>query len=81
MRVAVVLVHRGVGVGGGGGVVMVFVVPCPLALCEWWSWYGVDVCGRRSLVGPPGQGAVVRWRWFALVRVVLLVCAWGLGLG
>ena len=44
--VAVVLGHRGVGVGGDGGVVVVLVVPLALALREWWSWHGVDVCGR-----------------------------------
>ena len=32
--------------GGGGGVVMVLVAPCSLALREWWSLYGVDVCGH-----------------------------------
>ena len=52
--VAAVLGHQGVGVGGGGGVVIVLVVPRPLALREWWSWYGVDVCGRWSLAGLPG---------------------------
>ena len=42
--VPVVLGDRGVGVGRDGGVVVVLVVPCPLALREWWSWHGVDVC-------------------------------------
>ena len=60
---------------------MVLVVPCPLTLREWWSWYGVDVCGWWSLAGLPGWGAVVWWRWWALVRVVLLVCPGGLGVG
>ena len=41
------------GSGGPGGVVMWLVVPCPLALREWWSCYGVDVCGRWSLFGLP----------------------------
>ena len=49
--VAVVLGHRGVGVGRDGGVVVVLVVPCPLALRVWWSWHGVDVCGRWLLAG------------------------------
>ena len=52
--VAAVLGHRGVGVGGCGGVSMVLMVPCSLALREWWSWYGVHVCGRPSLAGLPG---------------------------
>ena len=52
--VAVVLGHRGVGDGGDGGVVVVLVVLCPLALREWWSWHGMDVCGRWSLAGLPG---------------------------
>ena len=52
--IAVVLGHRGVGVGGHGGVVVVLVVPCPLALREWWSWHGVDVCECWSLAGLPG---------------------------
>ena len=52
--VAVVFGHRGVGVAGGGSVVVVLVVPCPLAVREWWSWHGVDVCGRWSLAGLPG---------------------------
>ena len=60
---------------------VVLVVPCPLVLREWWSWHGVDVCGRWSLDGPPGQGAVVQWRWWALVGAVLLVCPGGLGVG
>ena len=79
--VAVILGHPGVGVGGGGGAVLVLVVPCPLALREWCSWYGVDVCGRWSLAGLLGLGSVVRWRWWALVGVVLLVCPGGLGVG
>ena len=49
--VAVVLGHQGVGVGRDGGVVVVLVVPCPLALRVWWSWHGVDVCGRWWLAG------------------------------
>ena len=52
--VAVVLGHRGVGVGGDGCVVVVLVVLCPLALREWWSLHGVDVCGPWSLPGLPG---------------------------
>ena len=52
--VAVVLGHRGVGVAWSGGLVIVLVMPCSLALRVWWSWYGVDVCGRLSLAGPPG---------------------------
>ena len=79
--VAVVLGHPGVGVGGDGGVVMVLVVQCSLALCEWWSLYGVDVCGQWSLAGLPGYGAAVRWRWWALAGLVLLVCPGGLGVG
>ena len=43
--VAVVMGHQGVGVGGGRGVVMVLVAPDSLALREWWSLYGVDLCG------------------------------------
>ena len=31
--------------------VVVLVVPCPLALRVWWSWHGVDVCGRWLLAG------------------------------
>ena len=49
--VAVVLGHWGVGVGRDGGEVVVLVVPCPLALHVWWSWHGVDVCGRWLLAG------------------------------
>ena len=51
MGIAVVLGHPGVGVGRDGGVVVVLVVPCPLALRVWWSWHGVDVCGRWLLAG------------------------------
>ena len=69
--VAVVFGHQGVGVGGDGGVVVVLVVLCPQALRQWWSWYAVDVCGRWSLAGLPGYGAVVRWWWSALVGAVL----------
>ena len=54
LGVDVVLGHRGVGVGADGVVVVVLVVLCPLALREWWSWHGVDVCRRWSLVGLPG---------------------------
>ena len=43
--VAVVFGHRGVGVGGGGGVLMVLVVPRSLALRQWRSLCGVDLCG------------------------------------
>ena len=49
--VAVVLVHRAVGVVGGGSVVMVLVAPRSLALREWWSLYGVDLCGQWSWPG------------------------------
>ena len=51
--VAVVLGHQGVG-GGGGGVAMVLVAPSSLALCEWLSLYGVDMCGPWSLARLPG---------------------------
>ena len=47
--VVVVVGHRGVRVGRDGGVVAVLVVPCPLALHEWWSWHGLDVCWRWLL--------------------------------
>ena len=61
--------------------VVVLVVPCPLALRVWWSWHGVDVCGRWWLTGLQGLGAAVRWWWWALAVAVLLVCpgvwAWG----
>ena len=40
--------------------VVVLVVPCPLALRAWWSWHGVDVCGRWWLTGLQGLGAAVR---------------------
>ena len=50
--VAVVLGHQ--GVEEGRGVVMVLVAPRSLALREWWSLYGVDVCERWSLAGLPG---------------------------
>ena len=33
---------------------MVLVVPRSLALREWWSLCGVDVCGQWSLAGLPG---------------------------
>ena len=52
--VPVVLGHQRVGVLGGQGVVMVLGAPCSLALCEWWSLYGVDLCGQRVLAGLPG---------------------------
>ena len=39
---------------------VVLVVPCPLALRVWWSWHGVDVCGRWWLTGLTGQ-PVVQW--------------------
>ena len=61
--------------------VVVLVVPCPLALRVWWSWHGVDVCGRWWLTGLQGLGAAVRWWWWALVGAVLLVCPGGLGVG
>ena len=51
--IAAVFRHQGVRVGGRWGVVMVLVLPCPLALREWWSWYGVDVSGRCSLARLP----------------------------
>ena len=79
--VAVAWGHQGVGVGRDGGVVVVLVVPCPLALRVWWSWHGVDVCGRWWLTGLPGFGAAVRWWWWALAGAVLLVCPGGLGVG
>ena len=49
--VAVVLGHQGVEVRRNGGVLVVLVVPCLLALREWWSWHGADVCGRWLLAG------------------------------
>ena len=52
---------------------MSLVAPCSLAVREWWSLYGVDVCGQWSLAGLLGWLAVVRWWSCALVRVVLLV--------
>ena len=52
--VAVVLGHPGVGVGRDGGLVVVLVVPCFLAMGEWWSWHGMDICGRWLLAGLPG---------------------------
>ena len=61
--------------------VVVLVVPCPLALRVWWSWHGVDVCGRWWLTGLQGLGAAVRWWWWALAVAVLLVCPGGLGVG
>ena len=61
--------------------VVVLVVPCPLALRVWWSWHGVDVCGRWWLTGLQGLGAAVRWWWWALAGAVLLVCPGGLGVG
>ena len=39
---------------------VVLVVPCLLALRVWWSWHGVDVCGRWWLTGLRGLGAAVR---------------------
>ena len=71
----------GRGFWGGGVVVMSLVVPCPLALRECCSLYGVDVCARWSSAGLPGWGAVVRLRCSVLVRVVLLVCPGGPGMG
>ena len=47
----------------------------------WWSWHGVDVCGRWLLTGLQGLGAAVRWWWWALVGAVLFVCPGGLGVG
>ena len=61
--------------------VVVLVVPCPLALRVWWSWHGVDVCGRWWLTGLQGLGVAVRWWWWALAVAVLLVCPGGLGVG
>ena len=61
--------------------VLVLVVPCPLALRVWWSWHGVDVCGRWWLTGLQVLVAAVRWWWWALVGAVLLVCPGGLGVG
>ena len=48
---AVVFGQQGLGVGKDGGVVVVLVVPCPLALRVWWSWHGLNVCGRWLLAG------------------------------
>ena len=61
--------------------VVVLVVPCPLALRVWWSWHGVEVCGRCWLTGLQGLGAAVPWWWWALAGLVLLVCPGGLGMG
>ena len=61
--------------------VVVLVVPCALVLRVWWSWHGVDVCGRCWLTGLQGLGAVVRWWWWASVGAVLLMCPGGLGVG
>ena len=61
--------------------VVVLVVPCPLALRVWWSWHGVDVCGRWWQTGLQGLSAAVRWWWRALAVPVLLVCPGGLGVG
>ena len=61
--------------------VVVLVVPCHLALRVWWSWHGVDVCGRWWLTGLQGLGAAVQWWWWALAGAVLLVCPGGLGVG
>ena len=52
-----------------------------VALRVWWSWHGVDVCGRWWLTGLQGLGAAVRWWWWALAVAVLLVCPGGLGVG
>ena len=49
--VAVVLAHQRVGVGGGGACVIVLVAPHFLALREWWSLYGLNVCWQWSLAG------------------------------
>ena len=68
---AVVLGHRKVGVGGGGGVLLVLVVPRSLALREWWSLCGGDLCKWRSPAGLRGLGATVRRCWPAFVRVLL----------
>ena len=43
--VAVVFTHQGEGFWGGGGMLMVLVVPRSLALREWRSVCGVDLCG------------------------------------
>ena len=69
--VAVVLAHQGVGVGRGRGVLMVLVVPGSLALRQWRSLCGLDLCGRWSLAGLLGWAAAVRRWWWALVRVLL----------
>ena len=61
--------------------VVVLVVPCPLALRVWWSWHGVDVCGRWWLTELQGLGAAVRCWCRALAVAVLLVCPGGLGVG
>ena len=34
--------------------VMMLVAPHSLALCEWWSLYGVGLCVQWSLAGLPG---------------------------
>ena len=36
--------------------VVVLVVPCPLALRVWWSWHGVDMCGRLFAGWAAGLG-------------------------
>ena len=72
----------GAGPRGGGveGVLVVCGTPA-LALRVWWSWHGVDVCGRWWLTGLQGLGAAVRWWWWSLAGAVLLVCPGGLGVG
>ena len=60
--------------------VVVLVVPRPLALRVWWSWHGVDMCGRWWLTGLQGLGAAVRW-WCWPWRWRCCWCARGSGRG
>ena len=65
------------GVGGRGNVLMLPVVACHLALLELWF-----SCGVERLVPVAGSGVTVRWRWWALGRVLLVaVCIGVLDVG
>ena len=73
--------HQGSGIGGRGGVLMPLVVPLCLARREWRPLCFLDSCGQRSLAGPPSWGAAVRRWWWALGRVLVVVCPRGLEVG